>query len=147
MSLVDKINTDFIQAYKLRDEFTSGVLRMIKSSLKNEEIAKKSALSDEEAIKVLKKEAKQRKDSAIEYRNGGKSETAENEEKEASLIETYLPQQLSEEDIRILVTNKIQDLGAASQSDMGKVIGSIMAEHGKVVDGAIVSRLTKELLS
>lgn len=147
MSLIDKINQDFITAYKAKEELNVSVLRMLKSSLKNEEINKKAPLIDEDAIKVLKKEAKQRRDSAAEYHKVGQNTAAENEENELKIIETYLPKQLSEEEIRQIVSEKIEETGAKAMTDMGKVIGPIMAAHGSEVDGATVSKIVKELLS
>lgn len=146
MTLQEKINSDFIEAYKTKKELEISVLRLLKSALKNEEIAKKDTLNNDDVIKVLKREAKQRRDSASEYRQNGKEDIAANEEAEFAVIERYLPAQLDEISIKAIAKKIISESGATNQSDMGKVIGKIMAEYGGEVDGATVSKVVRELL-
>lgn len=146
MNLSDKINQDYISAYKSGEELKVSVLRMVKSSIKNEEISIKEELSDDDIIKVLKKEIKQRKDSAEEYRKADTNDKAEKEESEAKLIESYLPNQLSDEEIRQIIKEMIKETGANDISKMGQIIGAVMAKHGTEADGSIVARIAKEEL-
>lgn len=147
MTIKEQINADFIAAYKAHDEIRVSVLRMTKSSIQNAEIAKKETLNDSDIVAVLKKEIKQRKDSIAAYKDAGRNESAAQEEKEMEILSSYLPSQMSEEEIRKIAVDKISQLNASGMQDMGKVIGAIMQKHGDSVDGGMVSRIVKELLS
>lgn len=147
MSIKEQINSDFLSAYKAHEELRVSVLRMIKSSIQNAEIAKKAELTDSEIISVLKKEIKQRKDSIEAYKDAGREDSATSEKKEMDLISAYLPSQMSEEETRKIAEEIISEQGAAGMQDMGKVIGIIMQKHGDSVDGGMVSKTVKELLS
>jgi len=147
MTIKEQIEKDFLEAYKAHDELRVSVLRMLKSSIKNAEIDKKTELNDSDVIAVLKKEIKQRKDSIEAYKEAGRAESAEQETKEMELLSSYLPSQMSEEDIRTIAQEAITQTGASGMQDMGKVIGSIMQKHGDSVDGGTVSKVVKELLS
>lgn len=145
--LISRINSDFLSAYKAHDDLRVSVLRMIKSSIQNAEIAKKETLADSDIVAVLKKEIKQRKDSIEAYEKAGRDDSASLEKKEMEIISTYLPSQMSTEEIRKIAEESINQLGASGMQDMGKVIGSIMQKHGDSVDGGAVSSIVKELLS
>lgn len=147
MALLEKINADFLTAYKAHEELRVSVLRMIKSSLQNAQIAKKEELNDSDVISVLKKEIKQRQDSIKAYKDAGREDSASQEEKEMEIISAYLPTQLSEEDVRKVAEETITELNASGMQDMGKVIGVIMQKHGDSVNGGMVSAIVKELLS
>lgn len=144
--LIAKIESDYIKAYKNREELIISVLRLVKSAIKNEEIRKKGKLAEDDVITVLKKEAKQRKESVQEFRNTNKTEAAEREESELAIIESYLPKQLSEDETRELVLKTIKELDINSESEMGKLIGGVMSKYGNSVDGGTVSRIAKEIL-
>ncbi|MFA4996247.1 MAG: GatB/YqeY domain-containing protein [Patescibacteria group bacterium] len=146
MTLKEQIERDFIDAYKSREELKISVLRLVKSALKNEEISKKKELSEDEAVAVLKHEAKQRKDSIEEFKKADKLEAAEKEESELLIINSYLPEQLSEDDIRDIVLATKDELGISDVSQMGKLIGAVMAKHGNSVDGSLVSKIVREIL-
>lgn len=147
MNLKQQIEKDFIEAYKAKEENKVSVLRLIKSSIKNTEINEKHELDDEAVMKILKKEIKQREDSISEYEKAGRSELAQKESAEAELIKAYLPEQLSLEETKQIVTDIISELGATNMADMGKVIGQVMQKAGAKVDGSKVSILVKEVLS
>jgi len=124
------------------------VLRMMKTAVKNKEIEKMKTLDEAEAIAVLNTLVKQRKDSAEQFRTGGREEMALKEEAEIRIIEEYLPAAASEDDIRKAVGEAIQETGATSIKDMGKVMKATMARlAGKTADGARISQLVKENLS
>lgn len=147
MSLKDQLEKDFIEAYKARDISLSSILRLVKSSIKNAEIANKKELDDNEVISILKKEIKQRSESEAEYRKAGRNDLAEKELFEAEAISKYLPVQLNEEAISRAVDKAILELNAENMSDMGKVMAQLMKTHGPSLDGALASKIVKEKLS
>jgi len=147
MTILEQIEKDFLESYKAHDELKVSTLRMLKSSLKNAQIAKKGELDDSNAISIIKKEIKQRKDSIDAYKEAGREESVEKETKEMKILSGYLPNQMSDDEIRSIVTETIDSTGASGMQDMGKVICAVMQKHGDSVDGAQVSAITKELLS
>ena len=148
MTLQEKIQTHLADAMKSKDQLRLSVLRMMKTAVKNKEIDKMKPLDDGEAIAVLNTLVKQRKDSAEQFRAGGREEMAQKEEAEIKIIEEYLPAAASEDDIRNAIGEAIQETGANSMKDMGKVMKAAMARlAGKTADGSRVSQLVKEKLS
>ena len=149
MLLREQIVSDLKDAMKSGDAAKRDTLRVIDSMIKNEEIAQKkreTGLDDVETIVLIKRAIKQRKDSAMQFRSGGREDLAEKEEQEIAMIEGYLPQQLSTEELRVIVTQVIEKTGAQSRADMGKVMGSVMQEVGEKTDGNAVRVLVEELL-
>ena len=149
MLLREQIVSDLKDAMKSGDSAKRDTLRVIDSMIKNEEIAQKkreTGLDDVETIVLIKRAIKQRKDSAMQFRSGGREDLAEKEEQEIAVIEGYLPQQLSTEELRVIVTQVIEKTGAQSRADMGKVMGSVMQEVGEKTDGNAVRVLVEELL-
>jgi uncharacterized protein YqeY len=149
MRLEEKIEADIKQAMLAGEAERVSTLRGLKSVLLNEKVAKgkrESGLSDEEVLPILSKEAKKRQESADLYIQGGDQTRADKELSEKSIIETYLPEQLSQEVIAGMVDEAITQTGASSQADMGKVIGAVRAKAGASADGALIARLTKEKL-
>lgn len=146
MSIKNQIEKDFIEAYKEKDAFTSGVLRLLKSSIKNTEIANKNELTDDETIAVLRKELKQRKETAAEYTKANKEEMAEKEILEAQVIEKYLPKQLDKDQLNAAVEEAIANVNATSIQDMGKVMAWLKDKFGSNLDGAEASNMVKEKL-
>jgi uncharacterized protein len=149
MSLVDQIQKDITAAMKSRDEARLSTLRMVKTALKNREIDKMAALDDQEAQQVLGTLIKQRKESIEQFTRGGRKEMAEKEAAEIAVIETYLPQAASEQEIAAGVEAVIAEMGSPTMKDMGTVMKNAMARfasQGVRVDGKIVSeRVKKEL--
>lgn len=146
MALNDRINEDMKAAMKAKEKFTLSVLRMLRSEIKNEEIAKREKLNDEAIIQVLSRELKKRKDAAEEYRKFNRQETAADLDKEAEIILSYLPKQLSEEEITEIVKNAVEKTGAQSKKDMGKVMGAIMPELKGKADGRLVNQIVQSFL-
>jgi uncharacterized protein YqeY len=149
MRLEEKIEADIKQAMLAGEAERVSTLRGLKSVLLNEKVAKgkrESGLSDEEVLPILSKEAKKRQESADLYIQGGDQSRADKELSEKAIIETYLPEQLSQEVIAGMVDEAITQTGASSQADMGKVIGAVRAKAGASADGALIARLTKEKL-
>jgi len=148
MTLQEKIQSHLADAMRSKDQLRLSVLRMMKAAVKNKEIEKIKALEENEVIAVLNTLVKQRKDSIEQFRKGGREELAQKEEAEIKIIEEYLPAAASEEDIRRAVEEAIQETGATSIKDMGKVMKTTMTRlAGKSADGSRVSALVKEKLS
>ena len=150
MSLKERILNDFKEAFKNKDALAKSVLSMLKSEIANAEIelgVRENGLSDEEVIKVIKKMVKQRKDSVEQFTKGGNQEMAEQEKAELAVLEKYLPEQMSEEEVEERLKKIIEKVGAQSPSDLGKVMGIAMKELGASADGAIVKEVAVRLLS
>jgi len=122
-------------------------LRNIIGKIKAAQIDKGETLTDEESLKILKTATKQLKESIDQYQKGGRDDLAEKEAFELTLLEKYLPEQLSEEQIRQTVKNIVKNTGAGSMQDMGKVMGATMQELAGSADGKIVQRIVQEELS
>jgi uncharacterized protein YqeY len=147
--LEDKLEQDIKTALLAGDAQRVSVLRGLKSTLLNEKVAKgkrDSGLTDEEVLPIFSKEAKKRQESADLYKQGGDETRQQAELSEKKIIEEYLPEQLSEDEIAKLVEEAIQQTGASQQKDMGKVIGAVRAKAGAQADGALIARLAKEKL-
>ena len=148
MSLKDKLQTDLTDAIRNRDELRSGTIRMVLSSIKNEEVAGKEAreLSEAEVITVLSREAKKRREAAEAFESAGASDRAKAEKAEGAVIAEYLPTQLSEDELRKLISDAIVETGASGPSGMGAVMKSLQPKIAGKADGGTVSRMVKDAL-
>lgn len=143
--MYEKINEDLKNAMKEKDTFKLSVLRMLKSALQLEQIAKKHELDDNEVAAVLKKQVKVRKDSLEEYKKYDKAELVESLEKEIAILDVYLPEEMSEEDITKVVEDAINEVKPTSMKDMGLVMKKVNELLvGKNADMSLVSKLVKE---
>lgn len=147
MTLKEQIEKDFIEAYKAKDELKTSVLRMIKSSVKNKEIANGKDLGDTELAELIAKEIKQRRDSSEQYKAGDRAELAEKEDEEIKILANYMPEQMPEDEIAKIVDEAIAKTGANNPADMGKVMGAIMPQVKGKADGTLVSNMVKTKLS
>lgn len=148
--LKDKIQEDLKQAMLAKEEEKLSVIRMLKSAIQYYEIQKGGAgyeATDEDVVDVLGKEIKKRKESIEMYKNAGRNELAQKEESELKILQTYLPEQLSEEQVRILVEEAVQQTGASTIQDMGKVMGVLMPRVKGKADGNLISNLVRSKLS
>ena len=148
--LKQQLKDDLKKAMLAKDSETTSVLRMVISAVGYFEIQKGGAgyeATDEDVLQVIQKEAKQRRDSIEQFRNGGREEMALKEEKELQILQIYLPQQMTEEEIKNLVEEAIAQTGASSPQDMGKVMGALMPKTKGKADGTLVSKIVKEKLS
>ena len=145
--MLDKIQNDLRKAQLNRDEVKVSTLRLLLSEVKNGEIAKREPLSDNDVISIIQRELKKRKEAAAGFRAGGREESATKEELEGKVLETYLPSQLSHEELTKIVLDTINELGASSLTDMGKVMGEVMGKVAGRSDGGTVSALVKEKLT
>ena len=147
MSLKQQIISDLTASMKAQDAARTSTLRMVKAALMNREIEKGGELDDEEMMKLLRSLVKQRRDSVEQYEKGGRQELADKENSEISVIEAYLPQAASREEIEAAVVAAISETGASSIKDMGKVMKAVQsALSGKNADGRTVSELVKAKL-
>jgi uncharacterized protein len=150
MSIPEQIQKDITAAMKARDEHRLSALRMIKTALKHKEVEKMAPLDDKESLQVLGTLIKQRKDSAEQFRKGGRDEMAEREEAEITQIESYMPKAAGEAEIEAGVTAVIAEMGAPTMKDMGSVMKNAMARFQAAnmrVDGKTVSETVKRKLS
>lgn len=147
MNLAEQITEDMKTSMKAGDSARTGVLRLLRGAFKNEEIKTGSPLDDAGQMKVLQREAKQRKDSIAAYSAAGRNDLVANEEAELAIIATYLPQQMSEDELTALVEKVVAETGANGPAAMGQVIGAVMKQAGAAADGGLVARLVKEKLS
>lgn len=147
MALTDTILKDMTTAMKEQDKFNLSVLRMLKSALQLEKINLKHDLTDEEAMVVIKRQVKQRKDSISEYEKYGKTEEVENLNKEIDCLSKYLPAELSEEEINKQLDVIFEELKPESMKDMGRVMKEATARLGAGADGSLVSKLVRERLN
>ncbi|MDD5416129.1 MAG: GatB/YqeY domain-containing protein [Candidatus Daviesbacteria bacterium] len=144
--MLDELQTDLKNAQLAHDELKVSTLRLLLSEIHNVEIQKGTPVSREDVILVLQREAKKRKEAAFGFRAGGREEAAAKEEAELKILESYLPLQLSNEELTKIVLDTINELGANSPADMGKVIGAVIGKVKGRADGATVSNLVKERL-
>lgn len=121
MSLAEKLSDDFKNALRAQDKDTVSVLRMIKAAIKNKEIEKRSLLIEEEIYAVLNSLIRQRKDSIEQFSKGGRDDLVKQETKELSIIQSYLPPQLTEDELKAIIKDAIAEVGVSSPKDMGKV--------------------------
>lgn len=143
----DKIRQDLKAAMISKDEVRVGTLRLIISELTYAKVAKKvEVLSDEDVTAVIQKAVKQRKESIESFKNGGREDLASKEQAELDILQTYLPEQISDEELTKIVEEAITNTGASSMADMGKVIGIVMGKVGPKAEGARVSGLVREKL-
>ena len=145
--MFEKITKDLTEAMKNKDAFRLSVLRMLKSALKNEEINKKSPLTDDEVLAIIKKQVKTRKDSMNEYASYNRMDLADSLQKEIDILNAYLPEELSDEELEKVVAETITKLNADSVKQMGLVIKTISSEYGARCDMSKVSKIVKEKLS
>lgn len=143
----EKIDQDLILSMKAKDEIKLSVLRMLKSAIKNIEIAKKKDLDETDILGVIQSQIKSRRDSAELYEKGDRVELAQKEETEINILSEYLPVQMEETAIREIITQAISETDATSIQDMGKVMGKIIPETKGKADPSLVSRIVKEELS
>ncbi|MBA26873.1 MAG: aspartyl-tRNA amidotransferase [Chloroflexi bacterium] len=146
MSLKERLDGDLKDAMRNKDSIRRTVLRTIISEIRNAEIAKQEALDDEGVLVVMTKQAQQRRDSIEAFKSASRSDLVESESAELKIISGYLPEQLSEDEIEVVITEVISQVEAKGSSDMGKVMKEIMQRvrgraDGKMVSAIVTSRL------
>jgi uncharacterized protein len=150
MTFQERLDSDLKEAMRAKDAATLGVLRMLKSALKYAAIEKSGAeaeLSNAEAAQVIRKQAKQRQDSIESFEKGGRAELAAKEKKELSILNAYLPQAMSADELSKVVRETIAEIGATSKAQMGAVMKALQAKVGGRADGKTLSQEVQKQLS
>jgi uncharacterized protein YqeY len=150
MTLQPRVDLDLKEAMRAKDATKLNVLRMLKSALKYAVIAKSDAeaeLSDAEAVQVIRKQAKQRQDSIESFEKGGRAELADKEKQELAILNTYLPQGMSSDELTKVVRETIAELGATSKAQMGAVMKALQAKVGGRADGKTLSSEVQKQLT
>ena len=146
MSLFKKIQDDMYTAMKSGEKDTTNTLRTTLAKLKDKQIDKRDELSEEEIVKIIQTLVKQRKESIVLFTKGGRDELADIEKNEINLLTNYLPQMISDEDIKNNVENVINEVSATSLLDMGKIMPEVMKRGRGLIDGKTAQKLVQELL-
>jgi len=146
MNLNERLNDDMKQAMKSQEKFKLTTIRMIRAAVKNQEIELKRPLEDDEVLAILSREIKQRKDSLQEFQKAGREDLTANLAAEIDIISVYLPQQLTEEEIKVIVQQTIQETGASSKAEMGKVMSALMPKVKGRADGKLVNQTVQQFL-
>jgi uncharacterized protein YqeY len=147
MSIAKQLDQDIIKALKAGEKQKLTVLRGLKSDLKYKQIDQKDELTDKAAIEVLSSAAKKRRESIEQYKAGDRQDLVDNETVELGIIKAYLPEQLSEAEIRILVISAIAESGAETAQEIGKVMKVLMPKVKGKADGKLVNKLVTEILA
>ena len=146
MVLYEKIQSDMYTAMKAGEKEKASTLRTVLAKLKDKQIDTREPLSEKDEIKVLQTLVKQRKESIDLYQKGGRSELAEAESFELEIINTYLPEMMNEDGVRKLIEEIIEETGAQSMADLGKVMPQIMKQGKGLIDGKTAQRIVGEML-
>lgn len=143
----EKIQSDLNQALKDRKEAEVSTLRLLLSEIHNQEIAKQAELTEEDIIKVVQKEVKRRREAIEAYQKGKRDDLVAKEKQELEILNKYLPQQMSSQELETIIQSVIKETGASGMSDFGKAMGAIMAKVRGRADGKAVSESVKKALS
>ncbi len=146
MNLAERLNDDMKQAMKSGDKFRLQTIRLIRASIKNQEIELRRPLDDNETLTILSRELKQRRDSQLDFEKGGREDLVSNVRAEIEIISEYLPRQLTEEEIKAIVVQTMQETGASSKADLGKLMGALMPKVKGVADGKVVNAIVQQSL-
>ena len=146
MSLLNRLTEELKEALRAGNHTKLSVIRLLKSSIKNREIEKMAPLTDEEVIDIIMTALKQRRESIEQFQKGGREDLVRKEKSELEVLQTFLPQQLSEEELAEEIQAVIREVGASSPKDMGKVMKIVMVRVKGRAEGARVSSLVKELM-
>ena len=147
MSLKDRLLQDMKEAMKARDQLKLSTLRLLVSEIKNKEIDAKGELKDEAILAIIQKAVKQRQDSIAQYEKGGRQDLADKEKAELEILKTYLPEELSQEEILKIIDEAIAATGATSPKEMGKVMREVMPKVKGRADGKMVNELVRKRLA
>ncbi len=147
MSLVERMGGELTDAMRARDTSRRDALRLLLNALRNAEKELMRPLSDQEELQVLQRERKRRLEAAEAFRAGGREEQAAAEEQELRILEEFMPEQLSEEELEAIVDDAIAEVGATSMRDFGRVMADVMPQVSGRTDGSVVSQLVREKLA
>lgn len=146
MELKERLSEEYKAAMKAGEKLKVSTIRMLISEIRNAEIAKRGDLDDEELLQVVSREARKRREAIEEFGKAGRQDLVDRETFELSVIERYMPEQLSEDEVRLMAEEAIGEVGASSPGDMGKVMGKLMPRLKGKADGKQVNRMVREML-
>lgn len=146
MSLLEQLTNDMKEAMKAKDKVTLGVVRMVKSSVSNEQIKLGHDLTADEELVVLSREMKQRVEELESYKDADREDLAEEIQGQIDVLKRYMPEQMSEEEVVAVVKETIAEVGASSKADLGKVMGALMPKVKGKADGKLVNQTVQSLL-
>jgi uncharacterized protein YqeY len=146
MNLSERLNEDMKNAMRSRDKFRLSTIRMIRATIKNLEIDLKRTLDDSEVLDILGREIKQRKDALKDFEKAGRDDLVANVILEIDIVGEYLPAQLSEEEIKVIIQQTIQETGVSSKAEMGKLMSALMPKVKGLADGKLVNQWVQQLL-
>lgn len=145
--LSEKIENDYKESLKAKDDFAVSILRMLRAALQNAQIAKRpAAFTDDDALKVIKSEVKKSQDALGDFERGGRADLVEKTRREIKFLRAYLPEEMSEEAVEQIVRRVIDVMKPSGPPDFGKVMGAATKEAGGKASGDIVSKMVKKLL-
>jgi uncharacterized protein YqeY len=146
MSLKERLKQDLLKAMKAKDSFKRDVIRFLNSSIKQIEVDERRELSDDEIIKIIQKSVKQREDAIKQFEEAGREDLIEKEKNELEILSSYLPKQLSDEELESIVKEVIDEVGAKSMADIGKVMGVAIKKTQGKADGKRINEIVKKVL-
>lgn len=147
MSLAERLQQDMKLALKNKEKDKLSTIRMVRAAIKKAEIDHKGPLNDEQIIEVIMREVKQRKDAVQEYEKAGRHDLVEKEKEELQILETYLPEPLTEEELTEIIQETIQQLGVTSKKEIGKVMKTVLPKVKGRAEGKAVNQIVQKLLS
>ena len=147
MSLIEEIQEELTDAMRARDAERRDALRLILNALKGSQKELQRPLTEDEELQVLQRERKRRLEAAEAFRSGGREEQAEAEERELEILEEFMPEPLSEDEIEEIVDDAIAEVGATSMADLGRVMADVMPQIAGRADGSTVSQIVREKLA
>ena len=145
--LKKRLQNDLKTAMKEKDTFKRDVIRFVMSAIKQIEVDERKELSDADIEAILVKQIKQRNDAIAQFKEGGRDDLVEKNEKELTILKSYLPEPMSEEEVREVLKAIVAETGAEGMKDMGKVMGAAKAKIGSRAEGRLINQIAKELLS
>jgi uncharacterized protein len=145
-SLPERVQADLAEAMRARDDVRKTALRMLSAAFKNAAIEARGELSDEVALAVIQKQAKQRRESIVEFEKGGRPDLVEKEQAELTVLEAYLPQQVSREEVEAAARKLVSETGASGPRDIGKVMPPLVKQFAGRADGRLINEVVRELL-
>ncbi|BBI34736.1 GatB/YqeY domain-containing protein [Cohnella abietis] len=146
MNLAERLNEDMKQAMRDGNKFRLQTIRMVRASIKNQEIELRRPLEENETLNILSRELKQRRDSLEDFKRGDREDLVSNVTAEIEIISEYLPQQLTEEEVKAIVAQTMQETGASSKADLGKLMGALMPKVKGLADGKLVNAIVQQSL-
>jgi len=147
MSLKEQIKADIKEAMRAKDTARRDTLRNLSAAIKQIEVDERKELTDSDVEAILTKYAKQREDALAQFKEAGRDDLVVKEEAELAIVRSYLPEPLSDDELKEAVESLVKELGATSMKDMGKIMGAMKQKYGSRADGAKVNRIVKEILS